>query len=266
MPYNPPPGGSVTLEFDSSAYTPPPGGSVTLDFSESSTATIWVQSIPSVLAFGTAWVDTPRFIYPAGFSGMIVPAPWIDHTPHLVFVVGFHNEVVGDYYYNEFPKRMRVTLGTLGRQLVPPGISSAAAFGTPSVDFKNRTLNVSDTYDLQFGRPTVQGVNAITVSGFDSMAFGDVQKWEEGMLKPQGETHTLFGRPKIQSVISPAGFTGAMGAARVAVPLYGIGGIDGSVIGAAVVASDGEWTCGERARAIPAPGFDSMQFGTPSVS
>lgn len=62
MPYSPPPGGSITLTFSSSAYSPPPGSSITLEFEPPAALQITGATAGDAALYGSPNIAQTRFI------------------------------------------------------------------------------------------------------------------------------------------------------------------------------------------------------------
>lgn len=168
----------------------------------------------------------------------------------------------------QFRERMRVRHGT--RRLNPQSIS-AGDTGSPTVWQGTRHIytdsiwrgNMVPAPDIRY-----RSVIALGGYGFDSSVFGDVQEWEAGKIKPQGEEYTLFGnvrthRQMYANGVEPAGF-----GSHVVGPGANPQGWDALVFGEHVmVYADGnEFVCGFKPRALVLGDIDAGAIGSHTVS
>lgn len=185
-----------------------------------------------------------RYVYPEGFSA----AQW-GHTP------------------GQFADRMMVRRRSPA--ILPVGIPPEGV-GTPSLGDHTRNIAVGRiSFSGAVPAPLVDSQNIIALGGYGFLdeVFGDVQEWEAGKIKPQGEEHTTYGRARIDRTVAPAGMQGEFGTHSVGPSANEIGW-DELVFGGPVLSyADGnEFVCGMRPRALAVPEGPSGAFGTPSVS
>jgi hypothetical protein len=166
-----------------------------------------------------------------------------------------------DYTPGQFDSRMRVTRNDGVR---PAGIDSAE-FGFAMIGPYQRGVLAQGipVGPLAVSVPTVRHVNIVALAsyGWDSVVFGDVQRWEQGKIKPQGDDHFAVGdaRLGISVLEATAGETQQIGGHTLAAGI-GVDGLDTSEYGASVVMGFG---CGKQARAIT--GWESLLMGTAGI-
>jgi hypothetical protein len=168
----------------------------------------------------------------------------------------------------QFSARMRVRHGS--RSLAPTGLEPGST-GSPTVWQGTRHLYVDSIWrgnmvpapDIRY-----QAIIALGGHGWDSSVFGDVQEWEAGKIKPQGEEHTSWGNVRTNRVMYASGVAPTGFGTAVVGPGANVQGWDSLVFGDPVmVYADGnEFLCGRRARALVIGDIDAGAFGEPTAA
>lgn len=246
------------------------------------------RTIPVVGAVATLWGNTVvsnfiRYYSPAGIDSVRFGTAWPQHPPPPAEPDGYvatlwgsamvayrirHMQIEGfdsfecDDSPGHFADRMRV-IG-LNPVIGPAGFVSEA-FGTPAAGLSQRIIGVQGipVGPIAVPVPVVAKRNIIALAsyGIDSAVFGDVQRWEAGKIKPQGEDFFEAGVHMLARTIVDVtlGYLGQHPAPSVAHSI-GVGGFDASEYGEAVAMAFG---CGEQARALR--GWDGLAFGEHGV-
>lgn len=287
--YSPPAGNTVNLEFAGTLYLAPSGWDSS-SFGSATVETTLTQRVrPS--GFNAATFGTPGVgfaVRPAGWNSSSFGTPLVDYRVRRVSPYGFKatqwgaisliwdqiiapegwDSFVCDYTLLEFDLRMRV-LRQGGPKVSPSGWDNAA-FGTPRVEFKVRSVYPQGWNSAFLGTPRArhQSIVALAGYGFDACEFGDVQRWEAGKVKPQGQDYSEFGLPRVHLHVHPAGFDALLFGVPVVGPVVRPDGFDVSEFGRpSLVHADGtEYTCGLLPRAFYPPGWDASVFGNATVT
>jgi len=207
--------------------------------------------------FGTAHPQPPPPpAQPKGWDTSVFGTAMVAYRIRNVYPEGT-DTFTCDYTLGSFADRMRVIgMGDLHLD----GIDSAA-FGVPMVDQYHRTVQVQGipVGPIAVSVPTVRQVNIVALAGFgfDSTEFGDVQRWEAGKIKPQGQDMLDTGTAALARTV-PLASLGDMAGFGDAHAVLGIGveGMDAAEYGAQVAMGFG---CGRQARAMT--GWDSLLVG-----
>lgn len=201
--------------------------------------------------------------------GMGVQTLWgetmVSHFNRDVYPVGFDALLMG-HTPGQFNLRMRVTRRT---GLYPPSIAPGA-IGTATIWQSSRTV-LADRIQGQgiVPSPSVRFQSIIALGGFgwDSSVFGDVQYWEPGTIKPQGEEHTLWGTARIDRRITCTGIASATFGAPSVGPSADAQGFEATLWGMSTVTHEDNFhVCGQAARALPFAGLADGAFGTTGVA
>lgn len=212
-------------------------------------------------------VGPPRPRLPVGFDATIYGDAFISNWVRTIEPAGFETFVEG-YTPGAFNDRMRVTQR---RYLRPAGIVNQDTIGLPMVAARDRT--VSSAGRIVAGgvpAPSVryQSIIALASYGFDASTVGVPAKWQAGdPVAPYGADMLQPGYPRIDRVVRTAGYEAALFGSAAVGPHLVPSGFDASAFGLATMAyADGaEFVCGQRPRAIPAPGFGGESFGGATV-
>ena len=149
--------------------------------------------------------------------------------------------------------------------LIQPVGFDSAAMGTPGAGLATRHLGVQgiDVVPIAVSVPSLRKQNIIAMAGhgFDSAIFGDVQKWDAGKIKPQGQDFFDAGLHLLSRTIVDVslGSIAQLPSPSVANSI-GVGGLNTAEYGQAVAMAFG---CGRQARAIV--GWENVAFGAHGV-
>lgn len=220
--------------------------------------------------YGAGRIHPPEPTIPVGTDTSLFGTAYIDFRYRTLFPLGWE-EFVSDYTLETFDQRMRVT-GNDHKYVAPTPIQVGEALGYPMVDQSIR--NLRDVGQIRAGgvpAPEVRFQTVIALGGYgwDSSLFGDVQRWEAGKIKPQGQDYALYGdRGRMGQVLAPGGFDAvSFGTARRGESLDPVG-IDPPGLGVQTIThADGlDFVCGLLPRAIPPQGFETFAAGSPTVN
>ena len=229
----------------------------------------WALGFQLVTPWGMALVGPPRRVYPSGWNsftcGFDTPNAFYDFN-------GFVSHKIRTYFLDGFDAFEYSYTGTgpWGNTRIAhrpslrsfQSILSTLSLGVPDVTNGIRTVypySVATGYNV--GSPTA--FHRIIVAGWESSVFGDIDRWEEGKVKPYGSDTSLVSHlARLTRVVEPASFDGEVGSASVGRIAYpsGFGG-EGFGEGPYIV---NEWDCNFRVVAVNASGGE--QFGTASVT
>jgi hypothetical protein len=221
---------------------------------------------------GTSWglarVHPPEPIIPVGLNATLWGDAFISLRIRNVYPDGFDATSWG-FTPGDFTNRMRVWKNNLLR-VAPAGIE-AGQFGVQTIDQSIRRISGAGAigqWIIPHGAD-VRRFNVIAMAGYgwDSSIFGDVQRWEAGKIKPQGETYDLWGKPRIDRRMTVPGWESMLfGAPRMA-PAVDPYAIDAGAWGMSTITHGDnlDFVCGQSGRAIPPAGWDDTHFGTASV-
>lgn len=190
---------------------------------------------------------------------------WVSHRIRTVQPTGWE-EFVSDYTWEEFDERMRVRVR--GR-LTPASMGALLGFGVPFIDQSVRGIAAGNIRAGWMGSPEVRFIGKVVPSGWDSSAFGDVQQWEAGKVKPHGDELALYGNyGKVSRGVHAVGFD----ASGFGTPRRGDAldpaGFDNEAWGSNTITHGDamEYTCGGFPRGIPPAGFALEAWGTAEVT
>jgi hypothetical protein len=223
----------------------------------------WVEfrvstPVPPSWPRASTWVSNAYPPFPAvGFDASSFGTAWVSFRVRELDMQGFDSAVVAAYTPGQFADRMRVTknVGISGIT-----VGSTGAMGVPTITTWQRSLLPGGFAAGAIGKPAVRTANRVNVSGWESLVFGDVQRWEAGKVKPHGDEFVLWGNPRFNRVILTQGWEGDMGTPSLA-PRYDAIGFDASSYGVPTLTAT---VCGQRAMAVP--GFNAGAVGVPGVS
>lgn len=215
---------------------------------------------PVFSQFGVTWVSTkPQYVGGSGVVESKFGTADVELFDRPVFMQGEDLSYLWGYSpatpWLRTHVYTRIQLGTFG-------LGDQAAFGQPFVSTATRTLYPRPVFFV--GRPqapTVKARSTIAMPGFDSEAFGDIQRWEAGKIKPHGDDMAALGRAVLNRVMHGQG---------ALLDVFGATGVAAGIVPAAVE-MDGfgaptftAMVCGTRAMAYH--GFDSSNVGSPEVA
>lgn len=236
----------------------------------SSFGTTWVSNFIRTLPiagippgpFGTAHPQfPPPPALPAGLDdGIVSTKAMVAYRIRHVYPEGW-DSFTCDYTLGQFDSRMRV----IGMGDVRPAGIDSATLGLTMIGPYQRGVWAQgiEVGPIAVSVPTVRQVNIIALAGFgwDSAEFGDVQRWEAGKIKPQGEDMLDMGEPALARTVSLAtlGGTQGFGGARLARGVVA-GGLDAAEYGETIVMGFG---CGKQARAMT--GWESLLIGNHGI-
>lgn len=233
---------------------------------------------------GLAWVaNFHRELQITGIPSGPFGAAWPQFPPPPAMPSGLHDEVVNektlvayrirhvlpssfdsficDYTVGQFDSRMRVT----GMGDVHPAGIDVSVFGLTMIGPYQRGVWAQgiEVGPIAVSVPSVRQVNIIALAGFgwDSSEFGDVQRWEAGKIKPQGENMLGVGSAALARTVPlvSLGETAGFGGARVVRSIVA-GDLDAAEYGETIVMGFG---CGRQARAMT--GLDALLMGNAGI-
>lgn len=212
--------------------------------------------------FGTAWPQfPPPPALPAGLDdGIVSDKAMVAYRIRHVNPEGT-DTFLCDYTVGQFDSRMRV----IGMGDVHPAGIDSLAFGLTLIGPYQRGVQAQGipVGPLAVSVPSVRQVNIIALAGFgwDSTEFGDVQRWEAGKIKPQGDDMLKMGEPALARTVPLAslGDMAGFGGARVALGI-GAGDLDTAEYGETIVMGFG---CGRQARAMT--GWNALLMGNAGI-
>lgn len=209
-------------------------------------------------ALGEAWPQhPPPPAYPEGMDAMLWGTALVAYRIRHLDLDGF-DSFECDYTIGQFADRMRLI--RMNPRLSPASIDTMV-FGTAGVGLFERSIGVQGipVGPIAVSIPLLSKRNIVSLVGYsiDSVEFGDVQRWEAGKIKPQGEDFFDAGVHMLARTIVDVtlGSISQVPNPSVASSI-GVAGLDSSEYGRAVAMAFG---CGEQARALH--GWDSLEFG-----
>jgi hypothetical protein len=230
----------------------------------------------SYSAFGVPLVGPPRRVYPNGFDSFHVgfgdnnnPYPdrdgFVSHKIRTVYPAGWlsqrgqYEELAGGWDTTKI-KHALVNSG----YKAPRGIESTLAVGVPTIGDGTRTAypySVPNTYNVSSALAVKFRVYPVS---WDSSEFGDVDKWEEGIVKPYGpDTSEVSPHAQLDRVAAPNGISSdEVGVPRLMVPVYCDGIAELAFFGPYII---NEWDCNLRVVAVQIDAGGS-EFGTATVT
>jgi hypothetical protein len=214
---------------------------------------------------GTARVHPPEPIVPTGFQADVYGNTFISNYVRTVEPTGIEPPQI-DYVGGYFVDRMRVSER---HTLLPTTLGDLLRMGSPKVSNRVRTIRPTDEIVGTVSAPTVTARSYVSVAAFgiDAGAFGDVQRWEAGKIKPYGDDMLRPGYPRMARTVSPGSILGAIGSPRVGQPIRPAGMFTQVIGDMTITHGDNlDFVCGQLPRAIPVPGNHFGVFGIPVVS
>ncbi len=207
-------------------------------------------------------IGPPIYPAPAGIAAAVFGTAWVSLYIRTVFAEGQDQALVG-YSFGSFLQRMRVR----HRDRYTVGGIVFTQFGAASV--VSRVQGIRQTDEIQrggVGIPACSTRNIIALGGLglDAGAFGDVDRWEAGKLKPHGDNLARYGLPRTKRGINTVGINGVFGAPRVARPIRP-DGFASLVTGTPAAPLANPHGCGSTARAIVPPPLPTAGFGSPTI-
>ena len=208
---------------------------------------------------------SPRFIASAGFDATQYGVQWVSNFIRFLEPVGDDLSQM-EYGLGFFNSRMRVRV----RNFVTPTPEAHTRFGASIVGSQIR--GIQQTEEIARGAagvPSVSRRNIVALGGFgfDASAFGDVDRWEHGVVKPHGDDLARSGTPMMVRVVQAgAGDVLEVGESRVGRKVEPLGfetlriGAGG---GPALVNPHG---CGTAARGIFPSSFDAAIWGSAAAA
>lgn len=208
---------------------------------------------------------SPRFVEPEAILGSEFGVQWASNFIRYVNPVGQDVSEM-EYGLGFFNSRMRVRV----RNFVTPEPTTHTAFGTADVGSQIR--GITQTEEIArggVGLPSMAQRNIVALGGFgfDASAFGDVDRWEHGVVKPHGDDLARSGTPMMVRVVQAgAGDVLEAGESRVGRKVEPLGfetlriGAGG---GPALVNPHG---CGTAARGIFPSSFDAAIWGSAAAA
>lgn len=225
----------------------------------------WIRELPIVgIAPGPFGTAHPQFppppALPNGLDTAVFGKALVAYRIRHLLPEGW-DSFTCDYTLGQFADRMRV-IGMGG--LRPQGIS-VSIFGLAQVGPRLRGVQAQGipVGPIAVSIPTVRRFNNVALGGFgwDSALFGDVQRWEPGTIKPQGDDFLGVGVAALSRTIPATTLdeTLLFGHLRATASI-GVAGLDAAEYGDAVVMGFG---CGRQARAIN--GWESLLMGNAGI-
>lgn len=236
MPYTPPPGGIVPLDF-LGAFVPQPGGAVLVGFA-ASPSTLYPPGFAAGAAFGVPSIFNARqYLSPSGFQAGALGAPTV-HGVQYVTVAGLAPGGVGipTAYTRQFivPAGLaQLAFGTAvlsqgagGVQtIIPVGFSDEklgfGADGAGAIRYLNRTLAPSGFITATYGTPQVDdSIRNIGVPNIDSAIYGTAfVAYRVRSIFPNFIPASSYGTATVynyRAILTPSGLdAGAIGTAFV---------------------------------------------------
>lgn len=225
----------------------------------------WIRELPIVgIAPGPFGTAHPQFppppALPNGLDTAVFGKALVAYRIRHLLPEGW-DSFTCDYTLGQFADRMRV-IGMGG--LRPQGIS-VSIFGLAQVGPRLRGVQAQGipVGPIAVSIPTVRRFNNVALGGFgwDSALFGDVQRWELGTIKSQGDDFLGVGVAALSRTIPATTLdeTLLFGHLRATASI-GVAGLDAAEYGDAVVMGFG---CGRQARAIN--GWESLLMGNAGI-
>lgn len=197
---------------------------------------------------------------PAGLDSAEFGSAMVAYRIRNVYSEGW-DSFICDYSIGQFNNRMRV-IGIGGLRM---NGFDASLFGLPLIGPYQSGVQAQGipVGSLAVSVPSVRQVNIIALAGFgwDSSEFGDVQRWEAGKIKPQGDDTLDMGEHALARTVPLAslGETADFGDASVVRSIVA-GAIDTAEYGETIVMGFG---CGRQARAMT--GWDALLMGNAGI-
>lgn len=169
----------------------------------------------------------PTVGYPREYSvGMGVQSLWgnlvIEYVNREVAADGWNNLSLEAWDIADFEYPMKVTRTNPETRV--GGIPSTLVVGTANVTHIDRTVVHRGFGSQRIGAIGVSATAYISPAGWGSSAFGDIDRWEEGVVKPHGDDLSSIGTPRIVLSISVVGTSSSTaGDARVAASITPFG-------------------------------------------
>ncbi len=212
------------------------------------------QPLPPAWPRQSHWISHEYPPFPAqGFEATLWGTTWVSHYVRALPVEGW-DSFVCDYEPGYFARRMRVWVRSVARDVT---LGAQGAVGQPGLSHGTRHVTLAGIRQDRVGVPRARAVGTLAVPGWDSIVFGDVQRWEAGKIKPHGDDLAAFGRAILHQVVfaEPVD-VGAVDAPRVAARIRAVGYDALGTATPAIIAA----VCGDKT--VAGSGFDAMQFGT----
>ena len=167
--------------------------------------------------WGDALVGYPRRYELEGEVLTLWGTAWVSNKIRTYQLDGFDSSIVApDDDLDSFQLRTRVKRATPKNGI--QSIVSTLAFGTATVGQAFWPLVPSGETMGAVGNPRV--ARRIGVSGIDSFAAGNVDRWEAGKIKSAGADSATIGTPRMGHYVHPSSApSSAFGGARIARPL-----------------------------------------------
>lgn len=215
--------------------------------------------------WGLHLVGFPREYVLGGFEATLWGTHRVEHRIRNLYAFGWDSYADTLFDISDWADRMRVTRRN------PPGgvagISSDAAFGLPIVTFYMQTILGRGVASYVSGSHIVRASSHISPTGWVSSAFGDIDEWEAGKIKPHGDDLSAVGYPRLLHPIAPEGIdlgntTKRVGEPTMGVPIYVFGmppiGFDGPSV-------SNPYGCTNRV-VTPLPVLSAQDVPTPAIS
>ena len=214
---------------------------------------------PSQL-WGETWVSrSPRTVIAQGWLSRIWGDNLIEFKDRPVYPQGWDSLSLIADDVGSFDDRMRVLWTNPPSPM--PSIPPTSAVGSPLVGLATRELHARGVTRALVGAPAVHMV--LSPEGWSSHVVGNVDRWEENVLKTAGYDMSEFGMPGTAHTIHPDGAdTAALGAVVAARALSPLGIPEIGFAGPAVTNPFG---CNNRV-VSPLPILATMAVPEPEVS
>lgn len=209
----------VTPTLRPNGVVPPPFGAAVVELFN---RTFSVAGIPHrgnpqqglTNPWGLPLVGYPReYVWTAGDLSLW-GTTWVSHKVRELPTEGWDSLSLIDEDLGSFKYRMRVLRKNPEGAL--SGIPPTVVFGTPDINFVNRTVLARGIAGYNSGEHRAKTFLSVTVDGWDSLEIGDIDRWEAGLVKAHGDDLSSVGYPRILNPLPAIGiFTEAVGAARV---------------------------------------------------
>lgn len=243
--YNPPPSGSLVLNWFSEPYSPPPASSLQLEFGALGYGYVWL-TMGDVSAFGSPAVATPEGLRPTGIEPPSFGRPAIQTAINELRVVGHYAALYGTANL----RNTGVALKPAGVAPEPLGVAhiwnllqfirasgiNALAFSDPFVSGGIKEVMPGGIAAATLSKPAVVNTTADQTANPQGIAAPAISgpNVSPRTIFPYALLATGFGTPFVQRNPAPKGFeTTTYGAPRIEFKTKYLapGGIDASEYG-----------------------------------
>lgn len=212
--------------------------------------------------YGEPWVSrSPRFIEHSGKKQTKHGTQWVSLYIRTLHPEGADTSEM-NYGLGFFDDRMTVHIDWH----VSPGAGDQSAVPVPGVSNHTRGIAQHELPTGSAGHPSLSARSIVALGGYGlaAGAFGDIDRWEAGTVKPHGDAMSRCGPPLISRVINAPGIEGGFGSASIGRGVYPLS-INGQAFSEPAITLSNPHGCGQAARAVVPSQFVTHGVGAPTV-